>query len=129
MREVAAVHAGSKIHPFADVAVAEKPVVIFVTVAMNDARFDLAADPAMGAERGAGADLRAEPLAVGADQAFQPGKGTDDCSFIDHDWAARVSAATWGSMVADGWTWTRSEGPIMLRDGIDRETASKRAAS
>ena len=65
-----------EVHPLADVGVAEEPLVVLVRVAVDDRRLDLAADPAVGAERHAAAEVGPEELGVAADVAgpLDPGE-------------------------------------------------------
>ena len=56
--QVARMRSGRQVHPLADIAVAEEPIVVFVRIPQNDAAFDLAADPTVGAEGCAAPDLR-----------------------------------------------------------------------
>jgi len=55
--QIAIVRAGSQVHPLSDVGMAEETLVVLVTVTLNDAALDFAADAAIGSKRGAGADV------------------------------------------------------------------------
>src|SRR5262245_26244221 len=72
--EIARLRGSAEIDPFADVRMAQKSFVILVAVGVNDARFDLAADPAARTDAAAAAQLRAEDAAFRPDVArtFQP---------------------------------------------------------
>src|SRR5207249_4542832 len=78
--QVAALAAGAEVDPAADVTVPQKPVVVFVAVAVNDAALDLAADAAARAERGAAAQLRSQHVGARPDvaRALQPAERLHD---------------------------------------------------
>src|SRR5439155_22986284 len=73
--QVARVRAGREVHPLPDVAVAQKPLVVLVRVAEDDAALDLAADAALRAERGPGPDTGAVQHRPGPDRARPFGAG------------------------------------------------------
>src|SRR5262249_61897934 len=60
--QVAGAGPGRQVPPLPDVAVPEDPSVILVRVPLHDAALELAADAALRAEGGAGADLRPEQV-------------------------------------------------------------------
>src|SRR5262245_22989566 len=67
--EVARLGSGPEIDPFAEIAVAEKAIVILVGVPLNDARFHFAADPAIWTDGCAGTKLRPEEMSPRANHA------------------------------------------------------------
>src|SRR5271157_5548907 len=81
----------SQIHPFADVRVAQEALVILVGETMNDRVLDLAADPAIRADRYRAPDVRPKELGLGADVAWalHPGEWLDPDVGSDHDGAVR----------------------------------------
>ena len=58
-----------QVDPLADVGVAQEPLVILVRVAVNDRRLDLAADPAVRADRHPASEIGPEELGLTADRA------------------------------------------------------------
>src|SRR5271157_1365457 len=81
----------SQIHPFADVRVAQEALVILVGETMNDRVLDLAADPAIRADRYRAPYVRPKELGLGADVAWAlyPGEWLDPHVGFDHDGAIR----------------------------------------
>ena len=59
----------AQVDPLADVGVAEEPLVVLVRVAVDDARLDLATDPAVRADGGPPPDVGPEQLGFSADVA------------------------------------------------------------
>src|SRR5438105_4665207 len=80
MPQIAGLRSGPDIDPLAQVAMAQEALVILVREAMNDARFDLPANPAERADRRAAPHLRSQHLRARADVAgpFQPGERAQD---------------------------------------------------
>src|SRR5258707_11183852 len=96
--QIAIVGPGAQVDPFADVAMPQKAVVVLVGVALDDAGFDLSANAAVRAERGAGADLGPQDVRVRADvtRTFQPCKSGDHGLAIDqHRPRGRIDDDHW----------------------------------
>ena len=89
--EVAVGSDRAEIHPFADIRMAQEAFVVFVRVAVDDRFLDLAADPAIGADRHAAAEVGAKELGILADEArpFDPRERLDDRAGGDGDRAVQ----------------------------------------
>ena len=76
-----------EVDPLADVGVAQETLVILIGEAVDDRRLDLAADPAIRADRHPAPDVGAEKLGVAADEArtLDPGERLDPGAGGDRD--------------------------------------------